>query len=115
MATIDDVFPELLALIRERTDAHGFTLADEQAGPALLGSRRARLRKGIKELHLVWDGKEQWLVVEYRPAPEYPPAREWTGLLSERYTGDNISDDDRERLRRGVTGVLDSLWPAAPA
>ena len=63
----------------------------------------------------MWDAKEQWFSFSFRPAPDHPPALEWTGTLSDRYTGHEISDTDVQQLREGLTNVLAALWTSRPS
>ncbi len=115
MATIDELFPELVKLVAEPALARGFAPVDTPTSAHGFGTRVARWRRGAEELRLLWDGKEQWINFEYRPAPEHPPALEWTGTLSERYTGNAISDQDVTRLRDGLAAAARSVWARRPA
>lgn len=100
MASIEELFPRFIEVVTSATEAT-WTLSD--AGePDLLGGRRARLARKGEELHIAWDGREHWLTLSYVPRREYPPAFVWTGLLSERYDGANISEADRDRLERAL-------------
>lgn len=114
MASIDELFPLLAEVVRRDAGSRGFTETAERMDEAAFGGRVLRWRRGAEELRLIWDGREQWLNFEYRPAPDYPPALEWTGTLSERYTGQNISDTDATRLREGLAGAAGSVWSRRP-
>ena len=114
MATIDDLFPELVQLVGESAAARGYSETDAPAQSGGFGTRVARWRRATEELRLTWDAREQWINFEYRPTPDYPPALEWTGTLSERYTAQNIGDSDAARLRDGLRGAIQSVWARRP-
>lgn len=114
MATIDDLFPMLAALVQAAAERRGFAPAtggEEEGG---FGSRRLAWHRGPEELRLAWDAREQWVNFEHRPVPDYPPSLEWTGTLSERYTGANISEADTSRLCAALDGMLQSHWSKRP-
>ena len=114
MASIEGLFPELAEVVRKDAGSRGFTEAPARADEAAFGGRIVRWKRGTEELRLLWDGREQWLNFEYRPAPDYPAALEWTGTLSERYTGQNISDTDAARLREGLAAAAAAVWARRP-
>ncbi len=114
MATLEALFPELAELVRRDARSRGFAEAPERPDEAAFGGRVLRWKRGMEELRLLWDGREQWMNFEYRPAPDYPAALEWTGTLSERYTGQNISDSDAARLREGLTAAAAAVWARRP-
>ena len=114
MATLDQLFTDLTDAVREGARPRGFEEAPDSGAAGAFGARVARWRRGAEELVLVWDAKEQWINFEFRPAADQSPALEWTGTLSDRYTGDNIGDADREQLRRDLTAVLVSVWARRP-
>ena len=108
--TFDAFFAEFAELVREQAASRGFTPAEEAVAVGRFGSRFAAFRRGAEALRLMWDGTEHWLVLEYRPMPEYATAVEWTGLLTERYDGVNIAAVDYERLRAGLLEALERVW-----
>jgi hypothetical protein len=110
MTQIHDYFDALLAHVRAAAAGHGFAVAEEPAHGHPFGDRIATLRRGSEALRLRWDGREQWLCLEYRPVPEYGTAFEWTGLLSERYDGVSVSAADQARLRAGLDEALARVW-----
>jgi hypothetical protein len=110
MVPFDAFFEEFATLVQTTSAAHGFTPAEEAVAVGRFGSRLAAFRRGPETLRLVWDGREHWLALEYKPVPEYSPALEWTGLLHERYDGRFVSPDDHSRLRRGLEGALVAVW-----
>ncbi len=114
MATLDQLFTDLTDAVREGARPRGFEEAPDSGAAGAFGARVARWRRGAEELVLLWDAKEQWINFEFRPAADQSPALEWTGTLSDRYTGDNIGDADREQLRRDLTAVLVSVWARRP-
>lgn len=114
MASIDECFPQLADLVGEGACSRGFVAADRAESAGAFGGRTAQWRRGGEEIRLTWDGKEQWLTFEYRSAPDQPPALEWTGTLSERYTGQNVTDADLARLRDGLGAVAASVWTRRP-
>jgi hypothetical protein len=111
--TLDELFGVLTKMIREGAAARGFDEMEPQSGA--FGGRSAHWRRRAEELVFSWDAKEQWFSFIFRPAPDHPPAFEWTGTLSDRYTGHDISDSDAQQLREGLTGVLAALWTRRPS
>ena len=114
MATLDELFTDLANAVRDGAKTRGFEEAPDKGPPAPFGGRVARWRRGAEELVLLWDAREQWINFEFRPAPDQPPALEWTGTLSDRYTGQNVGESDREQLRRDLTAVLGTVWARRP-
>ena len=114
MSSIDDFFPALAAVVQTAAESRGFVAADEDGDAGGFGSRQRSWRRGADELRLTWDAREQWVTFEHRPAPDYPPSVEWTGTLSERYTGANISEADSSRLSAALESVLRSHWSKRP-
>lgn len=111
--TLDELFDVLASLIHDGAATRGFEQLDPQSGA--FGGRTAHWRRRAEELVLVWDAKEQWFSFSFRPAPDHPPALEWTGTLSDRYTGREISDADARELREGLMNVLAALWTRRPS
>jgi hypothetical protein len=114
MGTIDELFPALVSVVQPVAESRGFTATDEGGDAGAFGSRQSSWRRGAEALRLAWDAREQWVTFEHRPAPDYPPSLEWTGTLSERYTGANISDSDSSRLCAALESMLRSHWPKQP-
>jgi hypothetical protein len=114
MATLDELFTDLTDAVREGAAPRGFEPVAERGPVGPFGARVARWRRGGEEMILIWDAKEQWINFEFRPAADQSPALEWTGTLSDRYTGHNIGDADREQLRRDLTAVLAAVWARRP-
>lgn len=110
MVLFDDFFAGFAELIRTASAPHGFVAAEEAVAVGRFGSRMATFRRGAEVLQLVWDGREHWLALEFRPVPEYNPAIEWTGLLNDRFDGRQISPEDERRLRAGLEGALAQVW-----
>ena len=110
MASIETVFSELAAQVGEEITGLGFAQTADTSGSGVFGNRSSRWRRGAEQLELSWDGREQWIVLSYRPSPERPPAIEWTGTLSERYLLENISDADRESLKASLARVTAGIW-----
>lgn len=110
MTPIHDYFDALFDHVRATAGAHGFAVVDAPAHGHPFGDLSATFRRGAEALRLRWDGREQWLCLEYRPMPEYGAAYEWTGLLSERYDGRGVSVADQERLRAGLDAALERIW-----
>lgn len=111
--TLDELFGALTKLIDEGAVARGFSQLEPQSGA--FGGRSAHWRRRTEELVFAWDAKEQWLSFVFRPAPDHAPALEWTGTLSDRYTGHEISDPDAQQLRAGLTRILAALWTQRPS
>ena len=114
MATLDELFTDLANTVRDGARTRGFEEVPDQGLPAPFGGRVARWRRGAEELILLWDAREQWINFEFRLAPDQPPALEWTGTLSDRYTGQNVGEADHEQLRRDLTAVLTTVWMRRP-
>lgn len=112
MATLDQLFGALTQLIDEGAVARGFSQLERQSGA--FGGRSAHWRRRTEEIVLAWDAKEQWFSFIFRPAPDHAPALEWTGTLSDRYTGHEIGEPDAHQLRDGLTKVLAALWTQRP-
>jgi hypothetical protein len=110
MPTLDELFTHLANAVREGAKTRGFEESPENGQPGPFGGRIARWRRGAEELVLLWDAKEQWVNFEFRPSPDRPPALEWTGTLSDRFTGHNITDADMHQLREDLTGILATVW-----
>ncbi len=115
MSTIDELFPSLMAVVHGGARGHGFVPAGDGETSGEFGARVSRWRRGSEEMRLAWNPKEQWINFEYRPTPDQPPALEWTGTLTERYSGGNISDGDATRLREALAGVAATAWERRPA
>lgn len=115
MATLDELFTDLANTVRDGAKTRGFDEPPDKGPPVPFGGRLTRWRRGAEELVLLWDAREQWISFEFRPAPDQPPALEWTGMLSERYTGQNVGDADREQLRRDLAAVLATVWARRPS
>jgi len=113
MASLDELFTDLTNAVKEGAASRGFVEAPEP-GQGAFGGRVARWRRGSEELVLLWDAREQWINFEFRPSPDQPAAIEWTGTLSDRYTGQNISDSDMHQLRQALTKALASVWSRRP-
>jgi len=111
--TLDELFGALTKLIHEGAVARGFSQLEAQSGA--FGGRSAHWRRRAEEIVFGWDAKEQWFSFLFRPAPDHPPALEWTGTLSDRYTGREVSDSDAQQLRDGLTRVLAALWTQRPS
>lgn len=111
--TLDDLFGVLSGLIHDGAATRGFDQLEQQ--PGAFGGRTMHWRRRAEELVFGWDAKEQWFSFSFRPAPDHPPALEWTGTLSDRYTGREISDADAQQLREGLTNVLAALWTRRPS
>ena len=110
--TLDELFGVLTKVIREGAAERGFDELEPQTGA--FGGRVAHWRRRAEELVFAWDAREQWFSFSFRPAPDHPPALEWTGTLSDRYTGREISDRDAGQLQEGLTRVLATLWARRP-
>ena len=113
MVTLDELFGSLTKLIDEGAVARGFSQLEPQSGA--FGGRSAHWRRRAEELAFAWDAKEQWFSFNFRPAPDHAPALEWTGTLSDRYIGHEISEPDAQRLRDGLTQILAALWKQRPS
>lgn len=111
--TLDELFGALTKLIDEGAVVRGFSELAPQSGA--FGGRSAHWRRRAEEIVFAWDAKEQWFSFTFRPALDHPPALEWTGTLSDRYTGHEISDSDVQQLRDGLTRILATLWTQRPS
>ena len=114
MSSIEELFPSLTAVVHGGARGHGFMPAGETT-PGEFGALVSRWRRGSEEMRLAWNPKEQWINFEYRPSPDQPPALEWTGTLSERYSGGRISDADASRLREALAAIAAAAWERRPA
>src|SRR6266536_2381638 len=56
-----------------------FTLVEDVCDEQAFGSRYAHYRRGDENVRLIWDGKEEWLVLEGRHEDE----RAWKELCIE--------------------------------
>ncbi len=110
MPTLDDLFAALAGTVRAGASARGFEERPGTAEPGPFGARTARWRRATAELALAWDPREQWVSFEFRPAPERPPAIEWTGTLSDRYTGRDVTEADIRDLQGDLQRILDAVW-----
>jgi hypothetical protein len=110
MPTLDDLFAALAGTVREGASAHGYEERPGTGAPGAFGARAARWRRAAAGLALAWDPREQWVSFEFRPSPDRPPAIEWTGTLSDRYTGRDVSDTDIQALQGDLQRILDAVW-----
>ena len=114
MASIETVFAQLTAQVEAEAAPLGFARLPDAGAGGVFGNRSARWRRGAEQVELAWDGREQWVVLSYRPSPDRPPAVEWTGTLSERYLMENISDGDRMSLEASVARITAGIWSRRP-
>jgi hypothetical protein len=111
VASIEDLFHHFVGVVHADAVRRGFLLVEERRGPELFGQRIARFQRGPVALEVGWDAREHWLTLTYRPAgPARPAAFEWTGMLSERYDGANISGPDQARLCAALRARLQTVW-----
>ena len=68
MISTDTAFERITETIEPPLTQSGFSQVEEKNYPESFGNRHITFGNGKEFIRLVWDGKEQWFVVESIPA-----------------------------------------------
>ena len=102
-------FDQILAALRPGLEAGRFTLLEAHAYPEAFGSRHATFTDGRRFLRLVWDGKEQWFVLEGDAEPEFRPASGapvWIDLALQRFDPTQADSNQAAEVLAHVTAAF---------
>ena len=84
----------LLTAMEERLRPAGFRRVHEQHHPRAFGSREIIWAGPDRVLQLVWDGKDEWIILQARPATGV----QWQDLHIERVRRDGLDEKGRAVL-----------------
>lgn len=105
MISGSSAFDEVLAAIRPTLDAHGLAPVEAREHPEAFGSRYAVFGDGRRAVRLVWDGKEQWFLLEGEPRLGEAPVPMWLDLTLQRF-------DPRRADARWVAEIIEDVRSA---
>ena len=80
-----DAFGQLLAVLAPLFATHNFRLRESAEHPQSFGSRYAVFEDANCQIRLVWDGKEQWFVLEVDEMPGQTEWPDWADITLQRY------------------------------
>jgi hypothetical protein len=98
-------FDRVLEAIQPVFLAHGLHLIEEERHPEAFGSRHTTYGDESLHVRLVWDGKEQWFVLEVDESPGRTAWPGWIDLTLQRF-------DPQQATSKWVDEVIEDVRAA---
>ena len=94
-------------LLQQFLQSHGYETTGLAGDPQAFGSRWMTLRRGSRNVRLVCDGKDEWLILQTAMATPEPLPESWRDVHIERVGRQTASPSQVDRLIE-VAGRLDA-------
>jgi len=106
MISIETAFERILEAIEPHLAQSGFSKVEVKSHPESFGSRYITFGDGKEFIRLVWDGKEEWFVLESIPASSATFLSGWADILLQYFKPKSDGIDVAEEIAQDMKVAL---------
>jgi hypothetical protein len=110
MISANEAFERIAEAIEPPLAQRGFSTVEEKSHPESFDSRYTTFGNGTEFIRLVWDGKEEWFVLESIPASSATFTSGWTDILLQRFKpkrdDSEVVEEIAQDMKAAVCGYL---------